>query len=173
MTTLYDLTIPFLIKALKTEQNLLAKAEAFATEKGTPIAELLETRLAPDMWPLSQQIVIITLHAALAVLKLTGTPPPKINFGPAPLEDCKKYLAETLVILEAVTPESVNGKEEEIVGAMTGGATEAKMKALDYVEGYLKPNIYFHITTHYDILRSKGATLGKGDYLNPFVTIQQ
>jgi hypothetical protein len=34
------------------------------------------------MWPLSQQAVIIALHAAMAVLKLAGTPPPDITFGP-------------------------------------------------------------------------------------------
>ncbi|KAI0529964.1 hypothetical protein GGR58DRAFT_276482 [Xylaria digitata] len=172
MTTLYDLTFPFLINALKAEQHLLAQAEAFAAEKGTPIAELLGARLAEDMWPLSQQIVITTLHSAMTVLKLTGTAPNQINFGPAPLEDCKKYLTETLALLEAVTPESVNGKETSTVGARMGPGAEAQMKAVDFVEGYLKPNVLFHVTTLYDILRSKGAPLGKKDYLSTFVRIQ-
>ncbi|GAW22606.1 hypothetical protein ANO14919_121480 [Xylariales sp. No.14919] len=172
MTTLYDLTIPFLTNALKAEQHILAQAEAFAAEKSIPITELLEARLAPDMWPLSQQIVITALHSAMTVAKLTGVAPPQINFGPAPLEDCKKYLAETLELLASVTPESVNGKEAQVVGAMMGPGAEAQMKALDYVEGYLKPNVFFHITTLYDILRSKGAPLGKKDFLSTFVRIQ-
>ncbi|GAP90873.1 putative helix-turn-helix-domain-containing protein [Rosellinia necatrix] len=171
MTSLYDLTIPTLINALKAEQNLLAQAEAFAAEKGIPIAELLEARLAPDMWPLSQQIVITALHSAMTVLKLTGTPPNKIEFGPASLEDSKKYLSETLELLSAVTPESVNGKEAQIVGAMMGPGTEVNMKAVDYVQGYLLPNVYFHVTTFYDILRSKGATLGKKDFLGTFLKL--
>ncbi|KAF2968704.1 hypothetical protein GQX73_g4909 [Xylaria multiplex] len=171
MTTLYDLTVPFLINALKAEQHLLAQAEAFATEKGIPIAELLESRLAEDMWPLSQQIVITAIHSKMTVLKLTGNAPVDINFGPAPLEDCKKYLTETIALLESVTPESVNGKESTSVGAMMGPGPEVPMKAVDYVEGYLKPNVLFHVTTLYDILRSKGASLGKKDYLSTFIRV--
>ncbi|KAI0551521.1 hypothetical protein F4679DRAFT_538265 [Xylaria curta] len=170
MTSLYDLTIPFLTNVLKTQQDLLAQAEAFATEKGTPISELLEARLAPDMWPLSQQIVITTLHAAMTVLKLTGTPPPKITFGPASLEDSKKYLAETIDLLKAVKPEDVNGKEAQVVSAQMG-AGEVNMKALDYVQGYLQPNVYFHLTTLYDILRSKGVSLGKKNYIQNFIKL--
>ncbi|KAI0471407.1 hypothetical protein F4859DRAFT_118753 [Xylaria cf. heliscus] len=171
MTTLYDLTFPFLINALKAEQHLLAQAEAFAAEKGTPITELLEARLAPDMWPLSQQIVISTLHAAMTVLKLTGTPPPKIEFGPASLEDSKKYLTEVLDLLQAVKAEDVNGKEGEKVKALMGAGLEVDMKAIDYVQGYLTPNVYFHLTTLYDILRSKGVVLGKKDFIQTFVRV--
>ena len=79
MTSLYDLTIPFLTTVLKTEQSLLEKAEKF---EGASTQELLEARLAPDMWPLSQQIVISTLHATMAVAKLTGKTPNSVNFGP-------------------------------------------------------------------------------------------
>ncbi|KAI8631431.1 hypothetical protein F5Y19DRAFT_395974 [Xylariaceae sp. FL1651] len=172
MTTLYDLTVPFLISALTAEQNLLAKAEAHAAEKGTPIAELLETRLADDMWPLSQQATIIALHAGLAMLKLTGTTPPTVNVGPAPLEDCKKYLTEVLEFLKTIKPESINGKEAEIVGAQAG-AGELKMKAVDYVQGYLVPNVLFHVTTTYDILRSKGLSLGKKDFISTFLRLAQ
>lgn len=82
MTTLYDITFPPLINALKSAQNLVAQAEAHAAEKGTPITELFEARLAPDMWPLSQQIVITALHSAMTVAKLTGATPNKIEFGP-------------------------------------------------------------------------------------------
>ncbi|KAI8948623.1 hypothetical protein F4801DRAFT_445187 [Xylaria longipes] len=170
MTSLYDLTIPFLTNALKAEQHLLAQGEAFAAEKGTPMSEILEARLAPDMWPLSQQIVISCLHAAMTVLKFTGTQPPKIEFGPASLETSKKYLSEVIELLEAVKPEAVNGKEGETVAAMMSGG-EVPMKGIDYVQGYLTPNVYFHLTTLYDILRSKGVTLGKKDFVQTFIKI--
>ncbi|KAI0205908.1 hypothetical protein F4808DRAFT_455411 [Astrocystis sublimbata] len=171
MTSLYDLSIAFLIKALKTEQTLLSKAEAFAAEKGTPITELLDLRLAPDMWPLSQQIVISALHSGKTVEKLTGKTANAIQFGPASLEDSKKYLAETIALLEGVKPEDVNGKEGEVVTAMMGGGPEPSMKAVDYVVGYLQPNVYFHLTTLYDILRNKGVPLGKADFLGGFLKL--
>jgi hypothetical protein len=171
MTTLYDITFPPLINALKSAQNLVAQAETYSAEKGTPLKDLFEARLAPDMWPLSQQIVITALHSAMTVAKLTGATPNKIDFGPASVEDSKRYLAETLETLKAVKPEDVNGKESTIVGAMMGPGAEANMTAFNYVQGYLLPNVYFHLTTLYDILRSKGVPLGKKEYLGSFVTL--
>jgi hypothetical protein len=94
MTTLYDLTVPILINALKAEQHLLSKAEAFASEKGTDIEELLKARLSDDMWPLSQQIVISALHSSLTVQKLTGKTPNKVNFGPG---TCTFFLVSCLL----------------------------------------------------------------------------
>lgn len=83
MTTLYDLTFPTLINALKTQQSLLEKAEAFAAEKGTPVTDITEARLAPDMWPVNQQISIVALHATMTIAKLTGSPAANsVPFGP-------------------------------------------------------------------------------------------
>ncbi|KAI0965801.1 hypothetical protein F4678DRAFT_451289 [Xylaria arbuscula] len=169
MATLYELSIPFLIKALKAEQHLISKAESFGT---VSVNDLLESRLAPDQWPLSQQFVISALHAASAVAKLTGATPNKITFGTASLEDSKKYLAETIALLETVKPESVNGQEEKIVTAQLGPGKEPNFKAIDYVQGYLIPNVYFHLTTAYSILRNKGVPLGKFDFIGGFVKTQ-
>ncbi|KAI1349736.1 hypothetical protein F5Y01DRAFT_169562 [Xylaria sp. FL0043] len=168
MTSLYDLTVPFLTNALKAQQHLISKAESFGT---VSVNDLLESRLAEDMWPLNQQFTITALHATMCVLKLTGAQPNQVNYGPASLEDAKKYLAETLKTLEGVTPESINGKEDKIVGAMMGPGNEVSMKAIDYVLGYLIPNVFFHLTTAYDILRMKGVPLGKADFLSGFVKV--
>lgn len=91
--------------------------------------------------------------------------------APADLESTKKYVTETLASLAAVKPEDVNGKEGEIVQAMMGPGFTPSMKAVDYVQGYLLPNVYFHVTTLYGILRNKGLELGKKDFLGLFVKI--
>ncbi|KAK5630298.1 hypothetical protein RRF57_006013 [Xylaria bambusicola] len=75
MTSLYELTIPFLIKALKTEQTLLAKAEAF---EGASIDDLVNTTFATEpakMWPLWKQIAISALHAQVTVGSFRKTTP--------------------------------------------------------------------------------------------------
>lgn len=82
MASLYDLSVPTLINALKSEQHILAQAEAYAAEKGIPISEILELRLAPDMWPLSQQVVISAIHAGAFLAKIAGITPNKVAFGP-------------------------------------------------------------------------------------------
>lgn len=82
MTSLYDLSIPTITNILKAQQHLLAQAEAFAAEKGTPISEILDLRIAPDMWPLSQQIVISSIHVGSFLSKVAGLTPNKVVFGP-------------------------------------------------------------------------------------------
>ncbi|KAI1170606.1 hypothetical protein F4777DRAFT_106764 [Nemania sp. FL0916] len=171
MASLYDLTIPFLTNALKAEQHLLEKAESFAAEKGITVDELLEARLAPDMWPLSQQIVISSLHATMCVLKITGTTPNKVDFGTASLENSKKFLSETLETLSKVKPEEINGQEAKIVKAQLGPNYEPEMTVLNYVTGYLQPNVYFHLAALYNILRTKGAAVGKKDYISTFIKL--
>lgn len=89
--------------------------------------------------------------------------------NPANFENAKKYLTETIATLESIKPEQVNGKETETVKAQLGAAGEVDMKAIDYVQGYLIPNVLFHVTTAYDILRMKGLTLAKIDYLKTFI----
>ncbi|KAI1821171.1 hypothetical protein F4861DRAFT_542217 [Xylaria intraflava] len=172
MATFYDSVIPTLINALKTEQHLLTKGEAFAAEKNVPFTEFLEARLAPDMWNLSQQVTISTVHSAGFIAKVVGGDISIPPLGPASLEDAKKYLAETIAILESVKPESINGQEEKIITAyLSADVPAAPMKAFDYALGYLTPQLYFHFTTLYAILRSKGVPIGKKDFISNFIKL--
>ncbi|KAK5630299.1 hypothetical protein RRF57_006014 [Xylaria bambusicola] len=96
----------------------------------------------------------------------------------ASLDDLKTYVAETIATLESVKPEEVNGKEGEVFQAMLGQDDQGKplfksMKAINFIEGYVKPNVFFHLTTLYDLLRWKGLSIGKGDYLGAFLVIEQ
>ncbi|KAI0391222.1 hypothetical protein F5Y17DRAFT_20177 [Xylariaceae sp. FL0594] len=168
MTTFYDFTFPTVANILKSEQHLLDVAETLAKEKDIPVSELLDARVAPDMWPLSQQITISCMHAKNAVEKLGGGKVEKeFPFGPASLEDCKSLLAEALKAVESVKAEDANARTAEVVGAYMGAAGELPMVAVDYATGYLLPNLYFHATTVYDILRGKGASIGKRDFIAP------
>ncbi|KAI0509473.1 hypothetical protein F5B22DRAFT_322802 [Xylaria bambusicola] len=173
MTSLYELTIPFLIKALKSEQGLLAKTE------GVPTSTTFVEGPEQKMWDLGQQIGISSIHARKIVHELTGKPFAFFkNEEGFSVDELKKQLDETIALLESVKPEEVDGKESQIVQAMLGQMPDGTpitkpMKAINYVEGYLKPNVYFHLTTLYDLLRWKGVPLGKGDYLSAFLVIEQ
>lgn len=89
----------------------------------------------------------------------------------ASLEDSKKYLSETLAFLATVKPEDLNGKEDKLLKAQLGPGYEPETTAFNYVQGYLLPNIYFHLTTLYNLLRGQGVPLGKKDYISGFVRL--
>ena len=40
-----------------------------------------------------------------------------------------------------------------------------EFKGSDYVSKFVLPNVYFHITTAYGILRHQGVALAKSDYM--------
>lgn len=85
------------------------------------------------------------------------------------LEEAKKQLSTILSYVESTTPESINGKEGNVTGAKVGPGDDLPMTVFNYITGYMTPQILFHITTAYDILRANGAKIGKGDYLGAFI----
>jgi hypothetical protein len=42
---------------------------------------------------------------------------------------------------------------------------ERRFKGLNYLRDFVLPNLYFHATTTYAILRHNGVELGKNDFL--------
>ncbi|KAI1139456.1 hypothetical protein F5Y05DRAFT_412554 [Hypoxylon sp. FL0543] len=184
MTSLYDLTVPVLTRALQTEVTILKKAEEYAKESGKPIADLINARIYPDMFPLSMQVVICEIVTKQALQSLGGKEF-KPDLKEISLEECYARLADTLSQLAEVKPEDVNGKESQIVElGIAKGRTN--ITAVDWyyvnrflfsifdsfrptIQRYLIPTVYFHLTTLYDILRKEGVPLGKRDYLTHFV----
>ncbi|KAI0015469.1 hypothetical protein F4780DRAFT_784150 [Xylariomycetidae sp. FL0641] len=167
-TTLYDLTIPTLVKIATTGNKLLQKAEAYAQEKGIPVTDLLDARLAEDMWPLSQQVSVISAMSHKALARLVGDAGPEPKMQPLSPEEARSYLSSTLQQLKGVQREAVDGKEDK-AGPSSLGPFQLEMTGTDYVQGVILPNCYFHLSMIYAILRMKGLSVGKMDYLAEFL----
>ncbi|KAI2631561.1 hypothetical protein GGS26DRAFT_558120 [Hypomontagnella submonticulosa] len=169
MTSLYDCSIPTIIKALKTEEAILKQGEEWAKANNVPIADIVNARLYPDMFDLSMQVMVTVLYAGKAIQALTGEEVPllKKEVRGYNLEESYANIKEAIASLEKVKPESVNGKEQEKVEVKVG-PKKAVVTAQDYVHNFLLPTIYFHFVTLYDILRMKGVPVGKKEYLTFF-----
>ncbi|KAI1370839.1 hypothetical protein F4677DRAFT_451022 [Hypoxylon crocopeplum] len=189
MTSLYDASIPVLTRALQTIETLLDKAEEFAKETGTPTDDLLSARLYPDMFPASKQITISVLATRNALQMLVDKDVKQIEMKEYSLEESRGLLTDALGALAAVKPESVNGKESELVAASVS-RKKATVKAQDctwitmfslsrpslrfgiaarHVFRFIVPTIHFHLTTMYAILRMKGVPIGKSDFLTHLI----
>ena len=163
--SLYDATVANYLQILGSVSGFLEKGLVHFREKGIEPAEVVESRLAADMQPLRFQIVSVAHHSrgAMAAAKSgVFTPPtPKPDLDYAGLQ---ALVAEASGELTALKPEAVN--------ALVGGDVTFKIgdRALPFTtEGFLMsfslPNFFFHATTAYDILRHKGAPIGKRDFL--------
>jgi hypothetical protein len=162
--TMYDTLVPTTNRMLGNLSNFLDKAEAFAAAKKFDSAVLLNSRLAPDMLPLTRQIQIAADMAKGAAARLSGTELPKFEDNETTIAELKGRIARTLAFVNGIDAAKYTGSEDRDVTlqARTG---ERHFKGLNYLRDFVLPNVYFHVTTAYAILRHNGVELGKNDFV--------
>lgn len=162
--SMYQASLPVLIRGLTNLQVILGKAEAHAAEKQIEPSVFTTARLAPDMLPLTRQVYIASDTAKGCAARLAGVEAPKFDDVEQTFEELIARLQKTIDYLQEFKPEQIDGSEaREISLKMRTGPIE--FTGLSYLLGFVLPNFYFHVTTAYDILRHHGVGLGKLDYL--------
>ncbi|KAL1899296.1 hypothetical protein Cpir12675_001489 [Ceratocystis pirilliformis] len=167
----YDSSVKPLKACVVSTLNIIAKGKAWAEKTSTPEAELLsEARLAPDMLPLSFQfmMVIDIINGLVCHVRGTENPPlpsdKLVSF--AVVEEAVRAASAQL---DSLTVDEVNAAATKEVTLKLGPVIRQQVFIDGMVTGYTLPNAFFHITTAYAILRSKGADLGKAEYVVPFL----
>ncbi|KXI28286.1 DUF1993 domain-containing protein [Paraglaciecola hydrolytica] len=159
----YDLTVVQFTKMLKNLSAILEKAEAFAALKKVETSVLLNSRLSVDQFNLIRQVQISTDIAKLAVARLTGKDAPKH-------EDNETTLAELEARIQSVIEYLATFSEADFADTATRSVSQPRWEG-KYLTGHefamqwAVPNVYFHVTTAYAILRHLGMDVGKKDYL--------
>ncbi len=160
---LYDITIPAFIRTLSNLQKILDKSAAFANAKKITPEVLLQSRLAPDMFPLIRQIQITCDTVKLGASRLTGTEAPVHDDKEVTLAEIKARIESVVAYLNTFKPEHFKGAEERKISQPRW---EGKwLTGTEYTLHHVLPNLYFHTTTAYAILRHNGVEVGKKDYL--------
>jgi len=162
--SMYQASVPVLVRGLTNLQAILGKAEAHAAEKQIDPSVFIGARLFPDMLPLVRQVYIVTDTAKGCAARLAGVEPPKYDDVEATFEDLHARIQKTIDYLKEFNAAQIDGSEERsITLKMRSGPVE--FTGLNYLLQFVMPNFYFHVTTSYDILRHNGVELGKLDYL--------
>jgi uncharacterized protein len=168
--TLYDASVGNMKDGLASLKTILQKAESTASAKGTDMAALLTSRLHEDMLPLTFQVHVVSDVAQKTVARCTGKEPESWPYDELKtLEDCYARIDKALGIVNGVSRDAIDAGADNDVPCGMGPGKTIHMKAKEYVNAYALPNFFFHISTAYGILRSKGIELGKGDYLGCFI----
>ncbi len=163
-TSVYESTVPASIRALSNLAAILAKADAHATARKIEPGVLLQSRLYPDMLALVRQVQIATDIAKSGAARLAGTEAPAFADDEASFADLQARVAQTVSFLKTLTPAQFEGAEDRVVRWKTR-STDNELPGLVYLNTHVLPNVYFHVTTAYNILRHNGVELGKRDYL--------
>jgi len=162
--TTYDASIPPLIRTLENLSKILDKAVVHAGENKIPLPDLLEARLAPDMFPFTRQIQIVSDGAKGCAARLAGMEPPSFPDTESTFPELKTRIAKTIEFLKSVAPNTVAGAEDRSI-TLKFPQGEMTFTGKDFLTNFALPNFYFHVTTAYGLLRHKGIPIGKMDYL--------
>ena len=162
--SMYQASVPSLIRSLNNLAAILEKGAAHAEAKKIDPAVLLNTRLYPDMFPLGRQVQIASDIARKGAARLAGLEAPKLEDDETTFAEFIDRLHKTTAYLETLTPEQIDGSEEKSIILPVGKDTMT-FEGMSYLLYFILPNVYFHVTTAYDILRHCGIELGKRDYL--------
>ena len=148
---------------LSNLEHVLRKAEANAEERGVEAEIFLNARLAPDMWPLKKQVQTVAELAKNAPYRVAGTDAPSYEGHPESFAECYDVLAKTKADIAKVSAADLDGKEGREF-SLKMGPREMDFTGISYLSGFTVPNVYFHMTTVYNILRHNGVPLGKFDF---------
>jgi hypothetical protein len=165
--SLYEVTVPSYLQTLTAISGVLDKGLAHALAAGTDPDTLVEARLCDDMLPLRFQVLSVR-HHSLGALEgaMAGSFAPPSSPGPQDYAGLQALVAETRTALQALSPADVDALEgRDVVFAMRG--IEIPFTGEGFLLSFSFPNFYFHATTAYDILRSRGTPLGKRDFMGP------
>ncbi|MBC7427766.1 MAG: DUF1993 domain-containing protein [Bacteriovorax sp.] len=160
---IYELTIPQFVKTLKNLDAMLDKAAGFADSKKFETEVLLNSRLAPDMFPLTRQIQIVCDTAKLGASRLTGKNAPVNDDSEKTFSEVKTRIASTITYLQTMKPEDF--KNAATITVTTPRWEGKTLTGEQYAVHHVIPNFYFHVTTAYSILRHNGVDVGKKDFL--------
>jgi uncharacterized protein len=164
---MYQASIPVFVRMLDNLSSILDKGAAFAEAKKIDPSVLITARLAPDMFPLSRQVQIATDMVKGCAARLAGLEVPSYEDNETTFVELQARIAKTVTFLQSVSAEQINGSEGRTVTLKIRGK-EIDFQGQPYLLHFVLPNLYFHITTTYAILRHNGVELGKMDFIGNY-----
>jgi hypothetical protein len=158
-------SIPVFEIGLDALLAVLDKAAAFAAAKKIEPSVLLQTRLAPDMFPLVRQVQIVSDQAKNGSSRLAGVEAPRFEDNETTIDQLKDRVARTLAYVKTLDIKQIDGAAAREITFPLGPTNKGHMNGADYLNHFVLPNFYFHMTAAYAILRHCGVDIGKRDFL--------
>jgi uncharacterized protein len=162
--SMHALSVGVFVNALGNLSWILEKGASNATQRKFDPSVLLAARLAPDMFPLTRQVQIACDIAKNSVARLAGQEPPRFEDTESSIEQLRERIARTIDYLKGVPASALEGSESRDIKVPARDRT-LEFKGLEFLQRWAIPNVFFHCTTAYNILRHNGVELGKRDFL--------
>ena len=162
--TMYNASIPVFIHAMRAMSGVLAKGLADAQTRKIEPAVLIDARLAPDMHKLSRQVQIASDMVKNGAARLAGMDAPSFPDTETTFDELQARITKTTDFLQTIKPEQLEGSDARQITLKFPGR-EMTFDGATYLTQFVLPNLYFHATAAYAILRHNGVPLGKSDFM--------
>lgn len=162
--SMYQASAPRLINSMRNLSTILDKTQAYIDDKKIDPAALLQFRLFPDMLNLTRQIQIASDTAKGVVARLAGVDIPVYEDNETSVAELQARIAKTIAFIEGFTPDQIDGTEDKAIVTKRGDK-ETHYTGMQFLLGHAIPNVYFHTSIAFAILRHNGVEIGKRDYL--------
>ncbi|MBK6675161.1 MAG: DUF1993 domain-containing protein [Proteobacteria bacterium] len=165
--SMHNASVGVYLKILGNLNIMLEKAEKWTAERKIDPNAILQARLAPDMFTFTRQVQIATDMAKGTAGRLAGEEPPRYEDNEASFAELRARVAKTIAYLQSLKADAFTGGETRTITLKLGppgNQREMNFQGLDYLLGFGTPNVYFHFSMVYALLRHNGLEIGKRDY---------
>lgn len=162
--SMYQAFVPGVTHTLQALAQVLAKGAAHCEARKIDPNAFLQARLFPDMFPLVKQVQIACDMAKGGVARLAGIDNPKFDDTETSFADLQARIERTLAFMRSISPAQIDGSEGKAI-LLTLPSRTIEFTGQQYLTTFVIPNVYFHATTAYNLLRQGGVELGKRDFL--------
>lgn len=162
--SMYQASVPVFIRTLNNLVGILEKGTKYAETKKIDPSVLVNSRLSPDMFPLVKQVQIASDIAKRGAAQLAGVEAPKFEDNETTFPELIDRIQKTISYLDTFKSEQIDGSEERTITLQMRDNT-LSFQGMPFLLYFVLPNVYFHVTTAYDILRHCGVEVGKQDFL--------
>lgn len=166
--SMHAASVPVFKQMLGSLGEILARAEAYATDRKIEPAALLQSRLYPDMLPLTRQVQIACDFAKGVTARLAGAEVPVYDDQEQTFADLRALVARTIAFIDGFDAAKFDGSHEREIVTRPGTPKERRFDGKSYLLSYGLPQFFFHVTTAYALLRHNGVVIGKRDYMGAY-----
>jgi hypothetical protein len=163
--SIHDAAVPLATRALRNLSVVIEKGRQYAEAEKWDPAVLLATRLHPDMFPLSRQIQVVSDQCKGGIARLAAVEPPKFPDTETTFAELEERLDKTIAFVKSVEAQKFEGAGERAIELKFPQATLNFNSGWEFFLGFMVPNVYFHCSMTYGILRNCGVKLGKADFM--------
>jgi hypothetical protein len=161
--SMHDMAVGTFVPMLESLSSVLHKGAEHA--EATKI-DLVNARLAPDMFTLAQQVQQACHYAKDAVSRLTGNGGAPTDGAETTFAAFKAQIQRAVHVVRSAPAAAFDGAEDRNCSIEIPDNLIIEMNGLRLLRSWSLPHFYFHVVTAYDILRHHGVVVGKQDYLS-------